>query len=177
MEGGEMKHLIAGFLVICAGTAGAQNTTPEYDVLVLEALVESTAERDAFEEMYLGYEVAARALVDAGTYTIVGPTDDRISFDTELVGVYEDATRTFTWGWATDLFPTLERTAANTVKAYGRANNIPELTSPRSIGGSIDARVRSSVATVVANLDLVTAVPSGELTIYIGLPDAAKSGS
>lgn len=172
-----MKHLIAGFLVLCAGTAGAQNTTPEYDVLVLEALVESTAERTGFEDAYTGYDIASASLMDQGRYAMVGPKGDGISFEAELIGVYEDATRTFTWGWATDQYPAFERTAADAVKAYGRANNIPELTSPRTIGGPIDARVRSSIATVLGDLDLVTGVPAGAQTVYIGLPNIAKSES
>ena len=140
-------------------------------------MVESTAERDAFEQKYVGYEVKSAGLIDQGIYEMVGPKGEMISFAAELVGVYDDGTRTFTWGWATDLFPMLDRAAANAVKTYGRANNIPELTSPRTIGGPIDARVRSAVATVVADLDLVTAVPTDNLTLYIGLPDIPGSGS
>jgi len=172
-----MKHLIAGIAAIWAGAVGAQNSTPAYDDLVLQALTAATAEKKQFEAAYAGYVLDPSLLLEQGIYTMRAPNDADFASEAELVGVYDDTTRTFTWGWASELYPLLERTAADAVRSYGRANNIPELTSPRAIGGATDAKVRSSVATVLGDLDLVAAVPAGDLTLYVGLPDIAGSGS
>lgn len=172
-----MKHLIAGLAAIWAGGVGAQNSTPAYDELVLEALTTATAEQKQFAETYPAYMLDALQLLETGTYVMSAPNDAIFAIEAELVGIYDDTTRTFTWGWASDRYPLLERTAADAVRSYGRANKIPELTSPRAIGGATDAKVRSSVATVLGDLDLVAPVPSGDLTIYVGLANIRGSGS
>lgn len=144
MEGREMTInrfrtvvLAVAMNVLLNSTANADALPTDYASLVDLAIADSQLKLETWIDLYPYFRTDKTALLEAGLYQMElttgvdwTPTGQNVSIQAELIGIYDPNLQTFTWGWATDEFPELERTAVMATRAYGRLHGITELTTP-----------------------------------------------
>lgn len=152
-----------------------------FDALVDIGIATSIAEREDWDVRYPSYSYNITTLLETGTYQMrlwaeiggeMTPTGETVEYNAELVGIYDLSARTFTWSWATDAFPTLERTAALATRAYGETHGIVELTTPSQAARPGFGGVSANIASVIGHLVHEDSIQNGaEHLIFFGVTD------
>ncbi len=175
--------------VLMAGSICADESPTTFDALVEAAFAENPARRDAWSARYPSFTYDPVKLLELGELhmELWGEVDGKMAslgitetVAAELIGVYEPETRTFTWGWATDDFPNMGRSAVDAVRAYGEAHDIEELTNASREDRPAFASVSNAIAALLGDLqfeDVLRERNAPHNMIFFGVPRGQQNGT
>tara|TARA_R110002033_G_scaffold43852_1_gene86181 strand:- start:1148 stop:1651 length:504 start_codon:yes stop_codon:yes gene_type:complete len=156
--------LVTLLIVGCASAAMAQDPA-DYQTALDDALAEYEAERAAVT----GKSYYALNLTSKGTITRESDPDGaRHTFRPELVAVFDKTTKLCAWGFDSDLYPKLPRTAARAVQSAA-AHWPAEATQATALDEEACTR-RSYLATLIGDLDRIYIAKDPDRLLYLGFP-------
>lgn len=171
-----------------ATSVGAEGVPTTFEALAVAGIEASIAERETWEGLYPSYLYVPEVLLETAQLEMeiwaevdgaLANTGEIVPVPVELIGIYDFGDRTFTWGWASDDYPALPRTAVLATRAFGETHGIAELTQPTRQDRPVSGGVSGDIASVIGDLIYTDTLRTNEqpprMIIYGVSGDGANS--
>ncbi len=167
----------ASILLLLAATPTLAAGEEDYLAALEVAAREAQAEHDRLAPVYTGLPSHEEGGSKTVTFYREGPSGSEKIEDVtaEIVAIFDDTASICTWGYDTDIMPTLPRTAALAVKAHAETHMWPA-TATDQWSSTMDACIgRTNLATSIGDLMYITRLAVGPHIIFFGISPAAPS--
>jgi hypothetical protein len=111
--------------------------------------------------------------LDAAILIFPLPDHDVIA-DLCVVGSVSRSKHTFCWAWADDVIPPQARVGLETVRDFGKANDLSHLVFPEWHGTRANGLEMAAVAARLLDAPLVCVVPHGTVTMFFALSNLRR---
>ncbi len=166
--------MIRAFILFMLAAAPAlAEGEDNYRAALQTADLEAQAEYDALAPVNvgLGYDDETSSVI----VNFYSAGSDIPNVVAEIVAIFDDTANICTWGYETDMMPSLPRTAALAVKAQADAQMWPALATDQWSSTRDECTTRTNLATSLGDLIYVQPLAVGPHIVYFGIAPKAPS--